>query len=377
LTATEDRKLRQALHGTLQGVPPSPAPLEAILRRGKAIRLRRAGAAAGSLALAGIVAVAALVVHGGRAPGVPATVPAEPVAAAGVFAHGAADGHAWQLTAQNIADPGYACQPAMVLNGTDADPVYPGAGNLAAVTLGPSLPGIGFGFIQVPAAVSGITVNGRAHVPAVTVSACGLRYHVAGFAYSLAATARVTLANAPSGGPTAVTMPHVSTQASSAGRWINTYPAGEEGASGALDSELVYGPNWSMAIQFGTGGDCYGFTAQSSAGSAQMAACGPVSTPTGPETIMALPLSYPSHPKDVAVTGYALQVSPVTAALEASLSNGSSEMASFCISDGRKYAVFVVSDPLRLSRLTWLDAQSQVIASTTALPRYGYVQFQP
>jgi len=37
----------------------------------------------------------------------------------------------------------------------------------------------------------------------------------------------------------------------------------------------------------------------------------------------------------------------------------------------------VVRDPLRLSRLTWLDARGRVIASTTALPRFGYVQFQP
>ena len=44
---------------------------------------------------------------------------------------------------------------------------------------------------------------------------------------------------------------------------------------------------------------------------------------------------------------------------------------------GRNYAVFVVPDPLRLSRLTWLNAAGQVIASTTALPRYGVVQFQP
>jgi len=45
--------------------------------------------------------------------------------------------------------------------------------------------------------------------------------------------------------------------------------------------------------------------------------------------------------------------------------------------DGRKYAAFIVPDPLGLSRLTWLDAAGRVIASATALPQYGYVQFQP
>ena len=42
MTATEERRLRRALYGTLESLPPSPAPLETILRRGRLIRLRRA-----------------------------------------------------------------------------------------------------------------------------------------------------------------------------------------------------------------------------------------------------------------------------------------------------------------------------------------------
>jgi hypothetical protein len=45
--------------------------------------------------------------------------------------------------------------------------------------------------------------------------------------------------------------------------------------------------------------------------------------------------------------------------------------------DGRTYAAFIVPDPLTLTKLTWFDAQGRVIASTKAVPRYGYVQFQP
>jgi hypothetical protein len=45
--------------------------------------------------------------------------------------------------------------------------------------------------------------------------------------------------------------------------------------------------------------------------------------------------------------------------------------------EGRKYAAFSVRAPLRLKRLTWLDAAGRAFASTTALPRYGYRQFQP
>ncbi len=212
MTATEDRELRRAVHGLLQSVPPSPAPLQEIVRRGKGIRLRRAGAAAGALGLAGIVAVAVLAPPGSRRPAVPVTTPAGPVAPGGVFAQGRVDGHAWQLAVQDIADPGYLCQPAIVLNGTDADPVFPAPGNAAAVALGSSLPGTGFGFIQVPAAVTGVVVNGQADVRAVTVAACGLRYHLVGFAYPLARAVRVTLAHPPPGWRTVFTMPQVSVQ---------------------------------------------------------------------------------------------------------------------------------------------------------------------
>jgi hypothetical protein len=383
LTATEDRKLRRALHGTLQSVPPSPAPLETIIQRGKRIRLRRAGAAAGTLGLAAIIAVAALAGHGGPPAAGPAVVALGPVVPGGVIAHGTADGHPWRLAVQDIADPGYSCLPAIVLNRTDADPVYPDPDTGAAVALGPSLPGIGFGFIQLPAAVNAIVVDGGASVPAVTVAACGYRYHVAGFAYSLAKPLRVTIANPAPGWPPVFTMPLVSTQAPSRtttpetpGLWINTSSAPGAADSSALAwGTLPDGQQWFIKLQFGTGGDCYELDGQSSVGSTQMGYCGPVSTPDGPETIMALPLGFPDPGTDA--TGYAVQVSPDTGLLEATLSNGSSEPASFCVVDGRKYAAFIVPSPLHLSRLTWLDARGRVIASTTALPRYGFVQYQP
>jgi hypothetical protein len=383
MTATEDRELRRAVHGLLQSLPHSPAPIPQIVRRGKGIRLRRAGAAAGTLALAGIVAAAVLAPPGSRRPAVPVTTPVGPVAPGGVFALGRADGHAWKLSVQDIADPGYLCQPAIVLDDTDADPVFPAPGNAGVVALGPSLPGIGFGFIQVPAAVSGVVVNGQADVRAVTVAACGLRYHLVGFTYPLAMAPRVTLAHPPPGWQAVFTMPQVSIQPPSrsttpehAGLWVNVYPAGDTQGSGPLDSGSVTGSDWSIQIQFGAGGDCYAFAAYGSAGTTQMGYCGPVSTPTGPETIMALPLGGFSYPS-TGLTGYAVQVSPATAGLRATLSNGTSEFAQFCMVDGRNYAAFVVPDPLRLSRLTWLNAAGQVIASTTVLPQYGYVQFQP
>jgi hypothetical protein len=334
LTSTEDRELRRALHGTLQSMEPSPVPLETIIRRSNGIRLRRAGAAVAALGLAAVIAVAGLAWRGGSPAANPATVPLAPVVPGGVIAHGTADGHPWRLAVQDIADPGYVCLPAITLNGTDADPVYPSQDTGAVVALGSALPGVGFAFVQVPSDVNGIVVNGDTSVPAVTVATCGLRYHVAGFAYSLAKPLRVTVANPPPNWQPVFTMPVVSiqppsTQATpeSPGLWINTVSALGEADSGALAwGTLPDGQEWVINLQFGTGGDCYQFQASNSHGSTRMGYCGPVSTPDGPETIMALPLGFPDS--GTGATGYAVQVSPGTDQLTATLSDGSTERRS-------------------------------------------------
>jgi hypothetical protein len=379
MTATEERQLRRALHGSLQSVSPPPVPLEAIVRRGRGVRLRRAGAAAGTLALAGIVAVTGLALRGSQPSAVPPAAPAITAGPDGVFASGTADGRPWRLAVQNIADPGYRCLPAVVLNGTDADPVYPAPGNAASVGLGQAVRGVAFAFIQLPDRVGGVIVNGHQNVPAVIVNACGYRYRLVGFSYSLAGALRITLAKPYPGWSADVFVPTPATVGGSTpaeGLWINTYTAPGPTASATLASgTLPGGQGWIIKLQFDPGGDCYEFDGQTSLGSTQMGYCGPVSTPAGPETIMALPLGF--NEPAVGAIGYAVQVSPGTARVRAVLDNGSSVLATPRIVDGRKYVAFVVPSPRSLHRLIWLDAAGRVMASTTAVPQYGYTQFQP
>jgi hypothetical protein len=369
VTLAEDAELRRRVDDLLAAVQPPAVPLDQIIRRGNGIRLRRAGAAAVGVGLAGIIAVTALALHAGRSAASPATALSGPVVPGGVIASGTAGGHAWRLAVQDIADPGYRCLPAITLNGTDADPVYPDPGNASAVTLGAAVTGTGFAFIQLPASVSQVIINGHQDVPAVVVAACGYRYHVAGFAYSPRQALRVTVAHPPPGW--AVVFPIVQPSPRTDGLWINTYAVRGEAASGLLASGYLSGQDWSIQVEFGTGGDCYAFNGNGY----QMGSCVPVSTPYGPETITALPLGFPDP--GTGAIGYAVSVSPGTAHLKAIMSNGSSDLATPRVVDGRKYVAFIVPSPLRLSRLTWLDAAGGVIASTTALPQYGYVQFQP
>jgi hypothetical protein len=379
MPATEERQLRRALHGTLQSVSPPPVPLEAIARRGKVIRLRRAGAAVGTLALAGIIAMTSLALRGSQPSAVPPAAPVVTAGPDGVFANGTADGHPWRLAVQNIADSGYRCLPAIVINGTDADPVSPAPGNAASVGLGQAVRGMAFAFIQLPAGVGGVIVNGHQNVPAVIVNACGSRYRLVGFSYSLAGPLRITLAKPYPGWSADILVPTPTTQGGitqAEGLWINTYSAPGATASATVASgTLPGGQGWTIKVQFGAGGDCYEFDGQNSLGSPQMGYCGPVSTPAGPETIMALPLG--SDEPGVGAIGYAIQVSPGTARVRAVLDNGSSVLATPRIVDGRKYVAFVVPSARSLHRLIWLDAADRVMASTTAVPRYGYTQFQP
>jgi hypothetical protein len=154
--------------------------------------------------------------------------------------------------------------------------------------------------------------------------------------------------------------------------WTNVGTPGAETEQGILAS----GQGWSITVLLDAGGDCYHYESMTTPGTPQIGSCGPASTPAGAETIMALSLSYPpAHLHGP--TGYAVQVSPATAHLRATISDGSTQLVTPRVVGGRKYAAFAVATSLRLVRLTWLDSTGKAFASTTALPRAGYTQFQP
>ena len=380
MTGSGQAELRERVHLLLQAVEPPMAPVDSIIRRGRARRRRRAGAVAGGLGLAGIIAAGALLTPprapAPQEPPFTVTVPASGIAGpGGVFASGTAGGHAWRLAVENIADPGYRCLPAITVNGTDANLVQPNPQNYAAVAFGPAAPGLGFAYVQLPADVTGIVLDGQESIPAVTATACGLRYRLAGFAYRLARPPRVTAAGAAASYqlPSADSLETTTAPAGqSYGVWSNVGTPGAETEQGTLAS----GRDWSISVLLDAGGDCYSYKSMAAAGTPQIGACGPVSTPDGAETIMALSLSYPpAHLHGP--TGYAVQVSPATARLRATISDGSTKLVTPRVVGGRRYAAFTVATSLRLVRLTWLDATGKAFASTTDLPRAGYTQFQP
>jgi hypothetical protein len=383
------------------GSEPQPPPrLDQIEQRARTIRSRRTRIIAFPVA-AGLVAAAAWLIaaahpaarHAHLAPPTAITNSTAGLGA-GVFARGTADGKQWQLTVQNIADPGYQCLPGVSINGNDADPLFtePHAlrqspvGDPAFLRLGPGLPDAGFAFIQVPADADWLwldPVGGfQLGVAPVTVTACGQQFRLVGFAYPLAATLRIHLSfrDRPEASytvPSALSAPRASFAGPQVdGVWQDLEAADSAVATGTIASGNIFGVRWSIRVSFGKAGDCFSISTSPPRGNGLwQAACGPISTPEGPSTIVVLPLGSP-NPGVVGV-GYAVSVGSGTDHLTAELSDGSNVSARPLVVDGRKYAAFFTPGALRMFWLNWVDATGRPIAGTTGLPAYGYIQFWP
>lgn len=381
---------------------PPPVRLDQITQRARAIRSRRARMAAIPV-LAGVVAAVALLIPrahpAGRLtpPGQHVAITNTTTGLGSAFAGGTADGRAWQLTVQNIADSGFRCLPGVSVNGDDAEPLFPDphllrqtpVGAPAFVTLGAELPGVGFGFVQVPSDATWLWADPvgsfQLGVAPVTVAACGQQFRLVGFAYPLTATLRVHVSfrGRPAGSytvPTALSAPRTSPDDPQVdGLWQSPDPAQGQVASAEIASGNAFGDRWSIRVAFGKAGDCFSISTSPPSGSNAnglwQAACGPINTPNGPSTIMVLPLGSP-HPGVVGV-GYVVSVGSAPDHLTAELSDGSNVSARPLVVDGRKYAAFFVPGALRIFWLNWIDPSNRPIAGLTGLPSYGYIQFSP
>ena len=159
------------MDGLLQSVPLSPVPLDQIIGRGKGIRLRRAGAAAGGLGLAGMIAAAiVLVLRMLQAPAFPVTI------AASALSRPVGSSPAAPRTAMRGGSPS---RTSLIRAST------------ACLRS------------QLPANVDRIILDGRETLPAVQVTACGKHYRLVSFAYPLNRTLAVTVpGNQPACGGT-------------------------------------------------------------------------------------------------------------------------------------------------------------------------------
>jgi hypothetical protein len=318
------------------------------------------------------------------------------VQAGGIFAFGSVTSRIWRMAVQNVAGAGGKCQPAVTVNGMDAGPLYPGppratpVGDPAFMAPGALLPGAGFAFIRVPAdstwvwlepaAIGGLKLG----MQPVTVTSCGERFRLVGFAYPLGGTLRIhdsfPAARRSYTAPAALSDPRPTLADPQVdGVWQDTDIARAQVTTATLATGRAFAQRWSIRVAFGTAGDCFTLSTadidDSVNAQPELASlCGPVSTLQGPDTIVALGLGSPAD--EGLGVGYAVSVSPGTARLTAHLSDGGVMSMTPVAVGGRRYAAFFVPGPAHLTRLSWEDAAGKEIGSVQHLPEYGYTLFQ-
>jgi hypothetical protein len=380
----DDQTVRRRLHAEFGSLEISPAPVSAVTRRGKAIRGRRRAVASGLAAVA-VVAVLAVRAVQGPAPATVTVNAPRPGAPGGVFASGTADGKPWRMAVRNIAaEPGTRwCLPAVMFNGRNGDVLFrtgigvPSFGDPALLRGIPGFPGASALFTEVAPQVTRLIVTrpggGQLSVRPVWVTACGQRFHLAGFAFTRSIG---MLSSHVKGGPDEGLV--LSSQGKSlfgnvpAGVWVNLDKSRADIAASQagtlIGTGTVAGMTWHIKTGLGLFGQCYkaelwGFR-QGRYGRGQSSECVPVAAP--PRTIA---LSWVSVPGATAnLTGYAGPVNPRTRSVLVSISDGTTWTVRPVNMAGRAYVAFVVPPGCQVSRLSLTQAGGAVYATTSALP---------
>lgn len=304
--------------------------------------------------------------------------------AGGVFASGTADGRPWRLSAGNVAAAPF-CLPAVLVNGRNGDVLYrplpsdPAIANPGFTAAPPGHPGTGFAFAQVQPQVTRVVVRfGGLRVTAwpVTVTRCGQRFRLAGFALPSPRPGAMTLTaysaagledslNLTAGFPS----PGSAGGTFTAGVWANldTHSADIAGsrAQATIGSGVIGATSWHITQSLGLDGQCY--AGDASAGSAHGSAreCLPVQpVPAGIELAwVPFPASLPGR-----LNGYAGVVSPRAATAVVTLSDGSTRRLAPVHCGGRHYAAFAVPSRLRPVRVSLLDRSGHRFVTITSLP---------
>jgi hypothetical protein len=388
----DERILRRRLHEELGAVEPPPAPVDAVTRRGRSIRARRRSTVvAASATLAAALAIAMSLPGASRPQPVAPTrhkvtlnVP-DPRAPGGVFASGTANGRPWRLAVQNIAGPRPSCLPAVMLNGHDGNPIFgrprahspvPNAAFLPDV---PGEPGIGFFFAQVGPVVTTLSAllkdGTRLAAHPVTVPRCGQQLRLVGFAYPASGLKAISvylddryvrLSDQPVfvyRPPSAIFSPRSYLPGvTPAGIWVGITGTHGVAASGVIASGKADSRSWRLSMTLGPAGQCYTGSATGGGPPDQAEECVPIEP--FPDGVDLTSVPFPAAPQ---LAGYAGLVSPRTAYLMASLSDGTIRRLVPVDIGGRKYFGLAIGHGTTLVGLTVHDAAGHPFGIATSV----------
>lgn len=391
MNSTEERVLRQRLREETDQLETGPAPADAILRRGRAIRARRRGAAASCVAVVAVAvavtaSVQALSPAGKLAPTRPAGHPSrhhvtlnvpDPRAPGGVFASGITDGRPWRLAARNVTGPAPSCLPAVMLNGRNGDllniPARAGliVGNWAFWNDASSQPRTGVAFAELGRRVTSLSVTlrdgSRFAVRPISVALCGQQFRLAGFGYP--ASGVRTIAAYRGDQATVTYSPPRGTfspdSALPADTWDNT-AAARTTASGVIGAGPIRGTPWRLRVTLGGDGECFeaALSVAGTTGSASI--CRPIGMPPAGVSLITLP--YNTGGSGGILLSYMGTVSERTVYLRADLSDGTTPRLMPMVVAGRKYFALATPKGVIVRRLTLYDGTGHAFAAATSIP---------
>ena len=369
MTQAEEAALRRQLHAEVDVADPGPAPVEAVFRRSRTLRVRRVFAVVAGTAV--IAAAAGVVVTAGR------QAPSVPGQGGGVFASGTANGKPWRLAAVNLADPGYRCLPGVLVNGRSGDLLQRGfmpgfgLGSIAFLALNSGRPGVGFAFIQLRPGVRDVRAflgdGTRLRLHPVTMTLCNQQFRLAGFEYPRQGVKRMVARSSDGRTLSYAPMADYFDPASpfQTGTWINVAAATGDAASGEIGSGRVGGMPWHMRVTLGPAGECYTSAVGPNSQRGSASVCGPVGPAPVRASLIVLPYATPTS----VLFWYAGTVSAQTAQARAQLSDGSTITVVPSVVGGRTYLALATRDQVRLTRLVLYDSQRRVLATVTSFPK--------
>jgi hypothetical protein len=353
MSIDDERELRQRLGAALDTITPRPAPVDAVVRRGRNVVIRRRIAVAASLAAVVVVGLAVpawLHRPAGPPPAAPqvTVVPPGPHSAAGLIASGVAGGTHWSVIAEKPT-PGNQCFKAGQL--FCGEPMHPANGPVSFGGGGTNGLLLQFGPVEPGVTRVDIRFSDGAVLVLHPVRAYGSRF----VAYAIPPHLRVTEAIAYSRrSELGHAVPFSSRGGLTFVRWLRPGQAGPARATYQIGSGVTDGTAWSMAEYVGPWGRCFTgadqntdcvFTSGSLVSPGQLTS--ELMTP-GPGGVAGL---------------YTVAVAASVQKVRLALSDGQTISPRVVEAGGQKFAAFGVSKGVRVLSWTVYGASGQRLGS--------------
>jgi hypothetical protein len=266
----DEHDLRAQLGAALDGLTPGPLPLSAVVRQGRAVRVRRLSIAAGvvvAVVAAAIAAPALLGAHGRRPP--PAgrahyrvtAHPPGPGSSRALIAYGTVDGRRWRVTGFERRHRGHliVCFTASATNCMEGGPA-PASGQVAPADQLAEIgtrPKFEIGVVRSDVAYLRVSLSNAQTLTLRPVSLFGRKYaRYVAFAVPYAAAVRRISAYSQHS-ELAYAVPLTAAGHVVAGRWLRPgQPPMPRPASYQIGSGRAYGYAWSTTLYVGPWGAC-------------------------------------------------------------------------------------------------------------------------